>query len=158
MTRKKKCNSERNKFRSSGGTSMSSACSWTPYSIPRELKNTLRNAKKNKNQAGVYLTPPSQNSHTVKSKVALYRWIRTESRWNKNLISLSSPDWSASLRLRLQRKTRPNALIGHLLLLLLVKIIIIIIIINHQSASSSPSSVAAAAVAVVVIVVVVVAV
>ena len=32
------------------------------------------------------------------SKMALYRWIRTESRWNKKLISLSSPDWSASLR------------------------------------------------------------
>ena len=31
-----------------------------------------------------------------KMKMALYRWIRTESRWNKKLISLSSPDWSAS--------------------------------------------------------------
>jgi len=30
--------------------------------------------------------------------MALYRWIKTESRWNKKLISLSSPDWSASLR------------------------------------------------------------
>ena len=45
------------------------------------------------------------------SKMALYRWIRTESRWNKKLISLSSPDWSASLRPSLERKTRPDALI-----------------------------------------------
>ena len=52
--------------------------------------------------------PPSQNSH---AKMALYRWIRTESRWNKKLISLSSPDWSASLRPSLERKTRPDALI-----------------------------------------------
>ena len=44
--------------------------------------------------------------------MALYRWIKTESRWNKKLISLSSPDWSASLRPSFERKTRPDALIG----------------------------------------------
>ena len=32
------------------------------------------------------------------SKMALYCWIWTVSRWNKKLISLSSSDWSASLR------------------------------------------------------------
>ena len=43
--------------------------------------------------------PYSSSSFTKQScsKMALYRWIRTESRWNKKLISLSSPDWSASL-------------------------------------------------------------
>ena len=46
------------------------------------------------------------------SKMAWYRWIKTESRWNKKLISLSSPDWSASLRPSLERKTGPDALIG----------------------------------------------
>jgi len=45
-------------------------------------------------------------------KMALYRWIKTESRWNKKLISLSSPDWSASLRPSYERKTGPDALIG----------------------------------------------
>ena len=44
--------------------------------------------------------------------MALYRGFKTESRWNKKLISLSSPDWSASLRPSFERKTRPDALIG----------------------------------------------
>jgi len=58
--------------------------------------------------------PYSTSSFTKQScsKNALYRWIKTESRWNKKLISLSSPDWSASLRQSLERKTRPDALIG----------------------------------------------
>jgi len=51
------------------------------------------------------LTPPpsSQNSHAV-------RWHQNqnrESHWNKKLISLSSPDWSASLRPSLEWKMRP---------------------------------------------------
>jgi len=56
--------------------------------------------------------PYSSSSFTKQSwsKMALYRWIRTESRWK--LISLSSPDWSASLRPSFERKTRPDALIG----------------------------------------------
>ena len=45
------------------------------------------------------------------SKMALYRWIRMESHWNKKLVSLSSPDWSASLLPSLERKTRSDALI-----------------------------------------------
>ena len=58
---------------------------------------------------------PYSSSFTKQScsKMALYRWIKTESRWNKKLISLSSPDWSASLRPSFERKTR-------LLLLLLL--------------------------------------
>ena len=45
--------------------------------------------------------------------MALYRWIKTESRWNKNLISQLSPNWSASLQPSLERKaTQPDALIG----------------------------------------------
>ena len=42
--------------------------------------------------------PYSSSSFTKQScsTMALYRWNKTESRWNKNLISLSSPDWSAS--------------------------------------------------------------
>ena len=58
--------------------------------------------------------PYSSSSFTKQScsKMTLYRWIRTQSRWNKKLISLSSPDWSASLRPSLERKTRPDALIG----------------------------------------------
>jgi len=58
--------------------------------------------------------PYSSSSFTKQfcSKMALYRWIKTESRWNKKLISLSPPDWSASLRPSFERKTRPDALIG----------------------------------------------
>jgi len=47
-----------------------------------------------------------------KIAIALYGWIKTESRWNKKLISLPSPDWSANLRTSLDSKTRPDALIG----------------------------------------------
>jgi len=66
--------------------------------------------------------PYSSSSFTKQScsKMALYRWIRTESRWNKKLISLLSPDWSASLRPSLERKTRPDAL---LLLLFILQVV-----------------------------------
>ena len=42
---------------------------------------------------------PYSSSFTKQScsKMALYHWIKTESRWNRKLISLSSSDWSASL-------------------------------------------------------------
>ena len=56
---------------------------------------------------------PFSSSSFIKqscSKMALYRWIGTKSRWNKKLISLSSPDWSASLRPSFERKTWPDAL------------------------------------------------
>ena len=58
--------------------------------------------------------PYSSSSFTIQScsKMALYRWIRTKSRWNKKLISLPSPDWSANLQPSIERKTRPDALIG----------------------------------------------
>ena len=59
----------------------------------------LCNTKKYKNQ-----------SKQACCKTALYCWIKTESRWNKKLISLSSPDWSASLRPSLERTVRPDAL------------------------------------------------
>ena len=54
--------------------------------------------------------PPSQNSHAV-------RWHCTAESERRvaeiqKLISLSSPDWSASLRPSFERKTRPEALIG----------------------------------------------
>ena len=57
--------------------------------------------------------PYSSSSFTKQScsKMALYCWIWTESRWNQKLISLSSPNWSASLRPSFERKTRPDALI-----------------------------------------------
>ena len=57
--------------------------------------------------------PYSSSSFTKQScsKMASYLWIRTGSRWNKKLISQSSPDWSASLRPSFER-TRPDALIG----------------------------------------------
>ena len=58
--------------------------------------------------------PYSSSSFTKQpcSRMAVYRWIKTESRWNKKLICLSSPDWSATLRPSLERKTRSDALIG----------------------------------------------
>jgi len=82
------------------------------YSIPREWKNnTMQHRKVQKSS---WNEPYSSSSFTKQScsKMALYRWIRNESRWNRKLISLSSPDWSASLRPSLVRKTRPEALIG----------------------------------------------
>ena len=79
---------------------------WPRYSVQKEWKKiTLCNTKKYKNQAGMNL------HKTSCIKMALYCWIKTESRWNKKLISLSSPDWSASLRPSLERKTRPDAFI-----------------------------------------------
>ena len=68
----------------------------------------------NNNNNNNWNEPYSSSSFTKQScsKMALYRWIRTESRWNKKLISLSSPDWSASLRPSFERKTWPDALIG----------------------------------------------
>ena len=65
---------------------------------------------KSTKQAGMNLTlpPPSQKCHLVRWH--LYHWIKMDSRWNKKLISLSSPDWSASLRPSLE--ARPDALIG----------------------------------------------
>jgi len=51
--------------------------------------------------------PYSSSSFTKLScsKMAFYRWIKkTDSRWNKQLISLSSPDWPKSLRRSLERK------------------------------------------------------
>ena len=47
-----------------------------------------------------------------RSRIALKRWMRTESRWNKNLVSLSSPDWVESLRPSLDKNAHPDALIG----------------------------------------------
>ena len=73
--------------------------------LPGNDKITLCNTKKYKNQAGINLTSPFPSC----SKMALYRWIRTESRWN--LISLSSPDWAASLQPSFERKTWPNTLL-----------------------------------------------
>ena len=80
--------------------------------LTRNEKITLCNTKKV--QKSSWNEPYSSSSFTKQScsKMALYRWIRTESRWNKKLISVSSPDWSASLRPSFERKTRPEALIG----------------------------------------------
>ena len=80
--------------------------------FPRKEKITLCNIKKV--QKSSWNEPYSSSSFTKQScsKMVLYRWIKTERRWNKKLISLSSPDWSASLRPSFERKTRPEALIG----------------------------------------------
>jgi len=85
---------------------------WPRYSIPGEWKNYVMQYKKV--QKSSWNEPYSSSSFTKQScsKMALYRWIRTESRWNKKLIYVSSPDWSASLQPSLDRKTRPEALIG----------------------------------------------
>ena len=84
---------------------------WPQYSIPREWKKYAIQYKKV--QKSSWDEPYSSSSFTKQScsKMALHRWIGTESRWNKKLISLSSPDWSASLRPSLERKTRPDAFI-----------------------------------------------
>ena len=70
---------------------------WPRYSIPEEWKNYAMQYKKVQKSSW---NEPYSSSFTKQScsKMALYRWIRTESRWNKKLISVSSPDWSASLR------------------------------------------------------------
>jgi len=47
-----------------------------------------------------------------RSRIALKRWMRTESCWNKKLVSLSSPDWVESLRPSLDKNAHPDALIG----------------------------------------------
>ena len=85
---------------------------WPRYSIPEERKKYAMQYKKV--QKSSWNEPYSSSSFTKQScsKMALYRWIKTERRWNKKVISLSSPDWSASLRSSLERKTWPNALIG----------------------------------------------
>jgi len=45
------------------------------------------------------------------SRMALKRWIRTDSRcWNNKLVSLSSSDWVESLRPSLDRKSQPDSL------------------------------------------------
>ena len=80
--------------------------------FPGNEKITLCNHKKV--QKSSWTEPYSSCSFTTLlcSKMALYRWIKTECRWNKKPISVWSPDWSASLRPSLERKARPNALIG----------------------------------------------
>ena len=85
---------------------------WPWYSIPREWKNYALQYRKV--QKSRWNEPYSSSSFTKQScsKMASYLWIRTGSRWNKKLISQSSPDWSASLRPSFERKTRPDALIG----------------------------------------------
>ena len=82
------------------------------YSIAREWKNNAMQYRKV--QKSSWNEPYSSSSFTKQScsKMALYRWIRMESRWNKKQIFLSSPDWSANLRPSLERKTRLDALIG----------------------------------------------
>ena len=61
------------------------------YSIPREWKKYAVQYKKV--QKSSWNEPYSSSSFTkhLCSKMALYRWIRTESRWIRKLISLSSP-------------------------------------------------------------------
>jgi len=80
--------------------------------FPGNEKNYAMQYKKV--QKSSWNEPYSSSSFTKQScsKMALYRWIGTESRWNEKLISLSSPDWSASLRPSFERKTRPDALTG----------------------------------------------
>ena len=58
------------------------------YSIPREWKNYAVQYKKV--QKSSWNEPYSSSPFTKQScsKMALYRWIRTESRWNKKLIFL----------------------------------------------------------------------
>jgi len=72
---------------------------WPRYWIPREWKHYAMQYKKG--QKSSWNEPYSSSSFTKQScsNMALHRWIRTESRWNIKLISLSSPDWSASLHL-----------------------------------------------------------
>ena len=68
------------------------------YSIPREWKNYAMQYKKVQKSSWNKLYSSSSFTKQSCSKMALYRGIRTESRWNKKLISQSTPDWSASLR------------------------------------------------------------
>jgi len=84
---------------------------WPRYSIPREWKKITLGPYAIQKSTKSSWNEHSSSSFTKQScsKMALYRWIKTESRWNKRLISLSSPDWSASLRPSLERKTRPDA-------------------------------------------------
>jgi len=65
---------------------------WPRYSIPREWKITLCNAKKYKNQAGMNLTsPPSQNSRAV-----MWHCTAESKRSVAGIGScLLSPNWSA---------------------------------------------------------------
>ena len=45
-------------------------------------------------------------------RMALKRWIKKENLWNKKPISVSPPDWTQSMRPSLEKKVRPDALIG----------------------------------------------
>jgi len=67
---------------------------------------------KRKIQTGMVITPPPPSEKMSWSRIALKHWIRTEIRWNKKMVSVSSPEWSESLRPRLDRKAQPHALIG----------------------------------------------
>ena len=102
--------------------------------FPRNEKITLCNIKKV--QKSSWNEPYSSSSFTKQScsKMALYRWIKTESRWNRKLISLSSHDWSASLRPSFERKTRPEALIGpnDSTALLLCSVISCVVLLGHS--------------------------
>ena len=82
----------------------------TPVLNSQGMKK-LRFTQWQKVQKSSWNEPYFSSSFTC-SKMALYRWIKTESHWNKKLISLSSPDWSASLRSSLESKARHDALIG----------------------------------------------
>jgi len=66
--------------------------------FPGNKKITLCNTKKYKKSSWNESYSSSPFTKQSCSKMALYRWIKTESRWNEKLIYLSSPDWSASLR------------------------------------------------------------
>ena len=66
-----------------------------------------------------------------RSRIALKRWMRTESRWNKKLVSLSSPDWVESLRPSLDKNAHPDALL--LLLLLLFRMIQVLMYRSHAT-------------------------
>jgi len=56
--------------------------------------------------------PPSHNYQTLYSRMAFKRWMRTESRQNEKLVSLSSPKWVKSPQPSLERKSWPDVLIG----------------------------------------------
>ena len=89
---------------------------------PRHIRNRERGNKKlvKKINAGITVNPGGLSTQKLSwSKIALNRWMKTYSLWNRNAPSLSSPDW-AEIRLprsfviiiRSTSKSRPNNIRG----------------------------------------------
>ena len=84
---------------------------WPRYSIPEEWKNYAKLQKSTKIKLEWTLLLPLLHK-TVMQQDGIVPLNQNGESLNKKLISLSSPDWSASLRPSFERKTRPEALIG----------------------------------------------